>query len=269
MAHLETSDLEADAALKQALTAFLLQAADDELVMGHRESEWLGMAPEIEEDIAFGSISQDEVGHAVFYYGLLAQLTGERVESLAYERSASARRNAALLERDNGDWAYTIVRQYFYDEFDHLRLTALRDSSYEPLRQGVVKMLREEYYHRLHATTWFRRLALAPGEAKERILRAVAAQWADLPDLFAFGPTEGLLFDYGVLAMTSSDLVAAWRKQTASQMSAAGLDVPAWPAPGESGELSPRESREQHSPALEHLLTTLAEVYNLDRAAAW
>lgn len=250
-----------------ALTSFLFQAADDELVMGHRESEWLGMAPEIEEDVAFGSISQDEVGHALFYYNLLSGLTGESVELLAYERPHDVRRNAVLVERGNGDWAFTVVRHFFYDEFDHLRLTALTHSSYEPLRQGAAKMLREEYYHRLHARTWFTRLAQAGGEAKERIERAVAAQWPDLPELFMFGEAEQDLLANGIITLSSSQISQTWYEDVSKVMQEAGLIVLAAPWLGEQNNAF--EARAVHTDALNELLGTLSEVYNLDRTAVW
>lgn len=250
----------------EAVSDFLLQAADDELTIGHRDSEWLGLAPEIEEDVAFGSISQDEVGHAVFYFGLLSDLGAGLSEQMAFERPAAARRNAVLLERDNGDWAYTMVRHYFYDEFDHLRLESLTDSSYLPLRRGAVKMLREEYYHRMHAQTWFTRLALAGGEAKERVQRAVFAQWPDLADLFAPIDDEAVLLSHGIVSASSEELKTQWLDVVTATMSSVGLVVPA-----ESTELrqDATEGRRAHTTALEELLVTMAEVYDLDRQAAW
>ncbi|WDL96221.1 1,2-phenylacetyl-CoA epoxidase subunit PaaC [Alicyclobacillus sp. ALC3] len=250
-----------------ALTSFLCQAADDELVMGHRESEWLGMAPEIEEDVAFGSISQDEVGHAVYYYNLVSGLTGEPVELLAYERPHDVRRNAVLVERGNGDWAYTVVRHFFYDEFDHLRLTALTHSSYEPLRQGAAKMLREEYYHRLHAQTWFTRLAQAGGEAKERIERAIATQWPDLPELFMFGEAEQDLLANGIISLSGREVREAWFENVSRVMRGAGLIVP--PAPWLGEQNGGSEARAVHTDALKELLGTLSEVYDLDKTAVW
>ena len=84
------------------MIALLYQLADDELVVGHRDSEWLGLAPHIEEDVAFSSIAQDEVGHATLYYRLLEELGEGRADDLAFLRPAAQRRNAVLLERPTG-----------------------------------------------------------------------------------------------------------------------------------------------------------------------
>src|SRR5204863_493549 len=98
--------------------ALLLALADDELVLGHRHAEWTGWAPHIEEDLAFSSIAQDEMAHARLLYELAGGLTGRDVDALALGRSANEYRNAVLCERPNGDWGFTIARQYLYDTAD-------------------------------------------------------------------------------------------------------------------------------------------------------
>ena len=148
---------------REALTELLFQLADDELIVGHRDSEWLGLAPDIEEDVAFSSIAQDEVGHAVYYFERLHELGEDDADRLAFDRRADQRRHAVVLERPNGDWAYTIARHFFYDVFDQIRLEALSDSGYVPLAQGVAKIRREEHYHLLHMRLWFTRLGSAGG----------------------------------------------------------------------------------------------------------
>src|SRR5579859_4124994 len=97
---------------RMALVDYLLAWADDELVLGHRDSEWTGFAPMIEEDVAFSSIAQDEIGHAALLYRLSADLSDppDDPDHLALRRPAPEYRHAALLERPNGDWAFTIAR---------------------------------------------------------------------------------------------------------------------------------------------------------------
>src|SRR5438093_471202 len=92
----------------------LLALADDELIMGHRHSQWTGWAPHIEEDLAFSSIAQDEMAHARLLYGLAGPLTGRDPDALALGRDPDAYVNAWLCELPNGDWGYTIARQYLY-----------------------------------------------------------------------------------------------------------------------------------------------------------
>src|SRR6266516_7555368 len=123
--------------------ALLFALADDELILGHRHSEWTGWAPHIEEDLAFSSIAQDEMAHARLLYGLARDLTGRDEDSLALGRRPEEYRNAWLCERPNGDWGYTLARQYLYDTADAVRLAALAESSWAELAE-LVKVIQLE-----------------------------------------------------------------------------------------------------------------------------
>jgi ring-1,2-phenylacetyl-CoA epoxidase subunit PaaC len=248
----------------QSLVRWLYQLADDELSLGHRDSEWLGMCPDIEGDVAFSSVAQDEVGHAVFYFDLLHELGEPDPDKMAFERPSGQRYNAALVERDNGDWAYSVARHFLYDLFDDLRLEAMAESSYLPLKQGVAKIRREEFYHLLHMRTWFTRLGQAGGQAKERLERGVRAVWADLGDLFHFGPHEEELVETGIVAFGSHELKRRWEQRAKDALAEAGLDWPGEiPEPKQNGRLG------EHGEDLNRLLSTMTEVYNLDPAARW
>src|SRR5688500_1400481 len=98
----------------------LLALGDDELVLGHRHSEWTGFAPHIEEDVAFSSIAQDEIGHAAAYYSIAAKLTGQKADEIAFGRSPDGYRSAMICERPNREWAYTLVRHWLYDVAEDL-----------------------------------------------------------------------------------------------------------------------------------------------------
>src|SRR5437667_40842 len=154
----------------------LLALADDELIIGHRHSEWTGWAPHIEEDLAFSSIAQDEMAHARLLYGLAreAGLTERDVDALALGRPPAEYRNAVLCERPNGDWGYTVARQYLYDTADAVRLEALAASSWAELAELVRVIQLEERYHVDHARAWFDRLAVGPLEARSRFAVGVA-----------------------------------------------------------------------------------------------
>src|SRR5690349_14871064 len=156
----------------KALVAYLLAWADDELVLGHRDSEWTGFAPQIEEDVAFSSIAQDELGHAAVLFDLVAGLDGDDRDRLALRRPAAEYRHAALVEQPNGDWADTIVRHYLYDLADSYRIDSLSDSSYAPLAAVARKMQREEHYHLLHDEAWWTRLRDGSAESRARLVAA-------------------------------------------------------------------------------------------------
>ena len=133
--------------------------ADDEFVIGFSDSEWTGIAPLLEEDVAMSSIAQDELGHAAALYGLLGELTATDPDTLAYDREPDAYRHCRLLDHGRGDWAMTIARRYLYDTADAVRLDALAGASWTPLADLVGKLIREERYHLMHAGAWLERLA--------------------------------------------------------------------------------------------------------------
>ncbi len=140
-----------DNQLTQALAARLLAMADDELILGHRLSEWTGHAPILEEDIAFANIAQDEIGHAVIIWYTIRQELGEKSpDQLAFFRDADAFRNAQLVELPKGDWAFSMMRQYLFDTWEMLNLTGLQQSQYQPIAEAAVKMRPEEMYHYRH-----------------------------------------------------------------------------------------------------------------------
>lgn len=257
-----------------ALRDFLLQLADDELCLGHRDSEWLGVAPHVELDVAFSSVAQDEVGHAACYYRLLADLGAGDPDALAYARPASARRNAVLLERLNGsgrfidtpeyDWAFTMVRHYAYDLFDALRLEALLTSAHVPLAQAAAKIRREERYHLLHHEIWFRRLARDGGDARQRLETAIGQVWPQLGDLFSLGAHGEALVAAGYIAAGTADLRSRWCERMRLLFRELDLTYP-----GDPAAAHPDGRRGEHTADLDELLTTLNEVRGLDPAARW
>ena len=134
---------ELDTATRSALAELLLSLADDEFVIGFWDSEWTGIAPMLEEDVATSSIAQDELGHARALYELLAELTADDADRIAYGRDADAFRHAALLNHGRGDWAFSVARRYLYETADAVRLNALSRSSHAPLALLAGKMRRE------------------------------------------------------------------------------------------------------------------------------
>ncbi len=144
-------------------TQLLLDLADDELILGWRDSEWTGIAPFLEEDVAFSSIAQNEIGHARALYQLAARELGGDADGLAFDRRPEEYRCAPLVqERLVGDWAGTIARHVLYEAADAVRLEALKAGDDEELAGIAAKIDREEVYHRLHAEMWELRLRDEP-----------------------------------------------------------------------------------------------------------
>jgi ring-1,2-phenylacetyl-CoA epoxidase subunit PaaC len=140
----------------------LLEIADDELILGWRDSEWTGIAPMLEEDVAFSSIAQNEIGHARALYELVARERGTTADELAFDRSPEEYRCARLVELRLPEWERTIARHVLYEEADAKRLERLKSSDDREIAGLAAKIDREEAYHRMHAQMWHDRLRDEP-----------------------------------------------------------------------------------------------------------
>lgn len=209
-----------------ALVELLRSMADDEFVIGFSDSEWTGIAPQLEEDVAISSLAQDEIGHAAALYRLLAELTGEDPDAIAYDRTPEAYRHCRLLDHGRGDWAMTIARRYLYDTADGVRLEALTDGSWAPLAELVSKLVREERYHQMHAAVWLDRLARGGDVARTRLLAALATLGPDAATVFAPLPDEPALVEAGILSAPMAELESRWRAAIGPTFATLGLPMP-------------------------------------------
>ncbi|MBA2536329.1 MAG: phenylacetate-CoA oxygenase subunit PaaC [Actinobacteria bacterium] len=167
-------------------TDLLLAIADDELVLGWRNSEWTGIAPFLEEDVAFSSIAQGEIGHARAFYELAATELGTTADALAFDRRPDEYRCAPLVElRFVPDWARTIARHYLYETADAIRIAGVKESEWDELAGLAAKVEREEVYHLMHAQMWADRLA-ASTDGRRHFDEAVTELWP-----YALGLLEG------------------------------------------------------------------------------
>ena len=163
----------------------LLEIADDELVLGWRDSEWTGIAPFLEEDVAFSSIAQNEIGHARALYELAAQELGTTADELAFDRQPDEYRCCELVELRLPEWERTIARHVLYEEADEARLAKLKESDDSELASLAGKIDREEVYHRMHAQMWADRLKDEPRfvAALEELRPLVDRRDGHTPDL--------------------------------------------------------------------------------------
>jgi ring-1,2-phenylacetyl-CoA epoxidase subunit PaaC len=229
---------------KDPRLGLLLALADDELILGHRHSQWTGWAPHIEEDLAFSSIAQDEMAHARLLYGLAGPLTGQNPDALALGRDPEAYVNAWLCERPNGDWGYTIARQYLYDTADAVRVSTLAESTWSELAELMGVIALEEKYHRDHAVTWFNRLSEGPSlTARERLAEGLSATIAEAIAVFEPLPGEEDLVRDGTLPRSNEDMLAEWLGELGQALEAMSLDY-VLERHGAVGEMVPTGSGE-------------------------
>lgn len=266
------------------LESVLLAFADDELIIGHRHSEWTGWAPHIEEDIAFSSIAQDEIGHANLFYQLLSDLGSRTPDEYALARQPEEYTNAIICERPNRDWAYTLARHFLYEIAEKLRLEIFQETKHGPLSEVSVKLLREERYHQLHAEAWFHRLASGPIEGRHQYGIALSEAMNDAAGLFE--PIEG---EAEVVPVLSDELRRRWLDEVVKRTEEVGLQLDL--APEEDAEIvatSTGEMMEQqhspprrqdaaglggrqgrHSPEFHELWEDLTRTYREEPTATW
>ncbi|MRX71856.1 phenylacetate-CoA oxygenase subunit PaaC [Bacillus lacus] len=262
-----------DEHFRSAAAQLLFQLADDDFILSYRGSEWLGLAPHIEEDVAFSSISQDTMGHAAMFYGLLEELGEGSADTLAHARPAEERKNAILLEKVNGpgtyliepqyDWAFTVVRNYFYTAGKKVKIDSLKSSSYQPLSEAAVKVNMELFYHLLHWKTWFSQLMKAGGEARKRMEKAAEEVFQELGGIFSLGEKGEIMNSLGLIS-GEEGLKSAWITMMKPVFQELQYNMPSqflmMSGDGRNGE---------HTEDLQTALNTLSEVYRLDRSASW
>ena len=249
--------------VRTALAELLLTMADDEFVSGFTDSEWTGIAPLLEEDVAISSISQDELGHARALYQLLVDVAadGRDEDALAYDREPHEYRHARLLDHPRGDWADTIARRVFYELADEARLASI-GPGYRPLTDLVEKLRREERYHRMHVLAWLDRLAGGGPEPRRRLEAALLAHGLDAPTVFTPLDGEADLLEAGILTRSVAAAEAAWRADLTTVMVPLGLALPPSIEPSAGG-------RRGHSESFDWLWSEFTMVRRSEHGVTW
>jgi ring-1,2-phenylacetyl-CoA epoxidase subunit PaaC len=240
----------------------LLALADDALVLGQRCLEWTGVAPHLEEDLAFTSIGLDELGHAAVWFRLAAQDGGGAVDELALGRGPEAYRCCRLVERPNGDWAFTIARHWLAAHAEDERLAWVGGSRWDELATATGPLRREVRWHLEHAEEWMDRLAAQP-PGRARLEDGLRCALAEAESLFAPSLGEDEAVADGTLPEPSAAARERWRRRVHSGLERLGLERLDGPIGG--GEL-PRDVRGEDFLPLWQELTGLHRAHS---GAAW
>src|SRR6516165_11375522 len=195
------------------LVLYLLRRADDALILGHRLSEWCGHAPMLEEDMALSNMALDLLGQARTLYTYAARVEGKGndEDKLAYLRDVRQYRNLLLAEQPNGDFAHTLVRQFFYSAFADLYWRAMMQSRNPTLAAIAAKSEKESAYHLRHSSEWVIRLGDGTEESHRRAQAAIDDLWAFTGEMFEVDDSERALIDAGI-ATDAAGLRPEWLK---------------------------------------------------------
>ncbi len=239
------------------LVNYALHLADNALIMGHRNSEWCGHGPILEQDIAISNIALDLIGQARNFYQYAATQINQPInivteDSLAYLRDVREYKNCLLVEQPNGDWAQTILKQFFFSVYQYYLYQQLQFNNDEQLKAIAVKALKEVAYHVKWSSEWVIRLGDGTAKSKQRLLNAIDELWMFVGELFepvAYELTMNVDFNL---------LKEEWHKKIKLVFEEATIDVPSknnWHQSG--GKIG------NHT---EHLGFILAEMQFLQRA---
>lgn len=249
-----------------ALKDLLYRMADDAVVIAHRNSEWTGLGPTLEEDIAFSSIAQDKLGHALAVYSILHKHLGESdPDTIAFTRDEKNFRCSHLTELPIGDYAFSLMRHLLFDLAEQLRYEMLENSSFEPLAKVARKVKGEIKYHLFHAVTWVTQLgAKGNEESRARLQTALNETFPLALGMFEPGEGEDALRDAGIFAGEAA-LQERWLATLAPIIEKANLTLPdpSGVQPVYGGR------RGYHTEHLQPMLNEMTEVFRIDPAAEW
>ncbi|MDZ4086222.1 MAG: 1,2-phenylacetyl-CoA epoxidase subunit PaaC [Tabrizicola sp.] len=215
------------AAPGDAFATWLCRMGDNCLILGHRVSEWCGHSPVLEEDIALANTALDLIGQTQLWLGLAGEVEGKgrTADTLAYLRDAAQFRNVLLVERPNGDFGQTLMRQFLFDAWAMEMLRALQASSDKRVAEIAAKAAKEVAYHLERSADLVIRLGDGTEESRTRMQKALNVLWPYTGELFLGDAVDQAMADAGI-APAPESLKAAWDRTVAEVMAEATLVLP-------------------------------------------
>ncbi|MEM9858172.1 MAG: 1,2-phenylacetyl-CoA epoxidase subunit PaaC [Bacteroidota bacterium] len=249
---------------QEALKELLYKMADDQLILGHRNSEWTGFGPLLEEDIAFSSMAQDKVGQSQALYQLLYDLGESDPDTVAFMRNADQFHNSRLVELPNGEYDFSLVRHFLFDTAEALRFEMLTSSSYPPLAQLATKIKGELRYHTMHANIWIKQLGSATDESVSRLQHSLNELIPYALGIFEPSPHEDQIITEGIF-QGEELLKDQWLDAVTQLISKTSLELPDITLinPVFGGRIG------EHTMHLQPLLDEMSEVFKIDPTADW
>lgn len=246
------------------LFEYLLRLADDRLVLGHRLSEWCGHGPVLEEDIALANIALDLIGQATLLLKLAGETegNGRSEDDLAYFREAIDYRNVHMVELPNGDYAFTTVRQFFFDVFSYHVMEQLQKSSHSELAGIAAKGFKEVRYHVRHSSEWVLRMGDGTEESHGRAQKAVNELWRLTAEMFQADDIDREMVAAGIGADVEA-IRPKWESIVTDVLKRATLTVPGDPPAMTGGR------RGRHTESLGHMLSEMQIVARSHPGAQW
>jgi len=247
-----------------AIKDLLYKMADDQLIIGHRNSEWNGLGPILEEDIAFCSMAQDKIGQSLAFYSILHEMGESDPDTVAFARNAAHFHNCQLVELPIGEYDFSLVRHFLFDTAEYLRFNALAASSFEPIAEIAAKIKGEIQYHVMHANTWIKQLGTATDDSIDRMQKAINIAFPYALGIFEESKYEGDLISDKVF-IGEHLLREQWIQEVDSVIATTDLVLPDLAA--EEAHLGGRYG--EHTEHLQPLLTEMSEVFSIDPSAEW
>jgi ring-1,2-phenylacetyl-CoA epoxidase subunit PaaC len=244
------------------LKELIYKIADDQLIVGHRNAEWTGIGPLLEEDIAFASMAQDKVGQSHQLYTLLHHLGESEPDTLAFMRNANQFHCCHLVELPIGEYDFSLIRHFLFDYAEAVRFKHLKTSSYKPLAQLATKLEGEIRYHIIHANAWIKKLGNS--NALERMQQSLDYAFPFALGIFESSPLEQQLIDDNI-AVAESTLRDEWLQDVNALLAKTQLELPEvkLATPQFGGRVG------NHTAHLQPLLDEMSEVFRVDPAAEW
>ncbi|PIQ47056.1 MAG: phenylacetate-CoA oxygenase subunit PaaI [Cytophagales bacterium CG12_big_fil_rev_8_21_14_0_65_40_12] len=248
----------------EALKDLLYKMADDQLILGHRNSEWTGFGPLLEEDIAFSSMAQDKVGQSWQIYKLLNELGESDPDTVAFMRNAEQFHNCQLVELPNGEYDFSLIRHFLFDTAEMIRFNHLATSSYAPLALLAKKIKGEIKYHTMHANIWVKQLGSATEESIIRLQTSLDSAMPYALGIFESSKFEKELISEGIFRGEET-VKSEWLTQVKSILEHTKLTMPNIETitPVFGGRYG------KHTAHLQPLLDEMSEVFKEDPTADW